>query len=184
MPGYVIPTGNLGNALACIWAREIGFPIGDVVLATNANPTLREYQETGHWQPRRSVATLANAMDVGNPSNMERLGALFSTHDEFINKLRIESVDDATIQETIRNGESRWGRVFDPHTACAVHVRETLGGRHWILAATAHPAKFETVVEPLVGHPVEVPPALADILAKPAHKTTIDPTLEALRAAT
>jgi len=72
-PNFIIPTGNLGNALACVWAREAGLPIGDIVLASNANLTVPEYLASGEWRPRPSTPTLASAMDVGNPSNMERL---------------------------------------------------------------------------------------------------------------
>ncbi len=69
----IVPTGNLGNALAAVWARELGAPLGDIVLATNANRTLLEFFESGLYRGRPSVATLANAMDVGDPSNFERL---------------------------------------------------------------------------------------------------------------
>lgn len=178
---YVVPTGNLGNALACVWAREIGFPVGDVVLATNANDTLVDYYTTGTWRPRESVPTLANAMDVGDPSNMERLRALYPTHAQFTAHLHVETIDDQTIEDAIRRGEEEWGRVFDPHTACAVVARERVGGSDWILAATAHPAKFETIVEPLVGHAIELPPALAALLERPTSRVVIDPTLDALR---
>lgn len=181
-PNYVVPTGNLGNALACVWARTIGFPIGEIVLATNANETLFDYYENGEWEPRASIATLANAMDVGTPSNMERLRALYPDHTTFTDQLRVVSVDDSTIENVIRDGEDEWGRVWDPHTACAVHARETIGGDDWVLAATAHPAKFETVVEPLVGHEVELPPALTDILERPTQRQSIAATAEALRS--
>jgi len=74
---FVVPSGNLGNVTACTWAREAGLPIDDIVLATNENRTVTEFLESGAWHPRPSVATLASAMDVGNPSNIERLRALF-----------------------------------------------------------------------------------------------------------
>ena len=70
---FVIPTGNLGNGFACVWARRMGLPIDRIVLATNANTPIEDYLATGQWLPRPSIATLASAMDVGNPSNMERL---------------------------------------------------------------------------------------------------------------
>jgi threonine synthase len=72
-PGFIIPTGNLGNGFACIMAREMGLPIGPIILATNANRTIADYFETLEWLPRASLQTLASAMDVGDPSNMERL---------------------------------------------------------------------------------------------------------------
>ena len=72
-PGFVVPSGNLGNVVACIWAREMGLPVGPIELAHNANVTVPRFLDTGQWRPQPSVATLASAMDVGNPSNMERL---------------------------------------------------------------------------------------------------------------
>ena len=74
---FIVPSGNLGNALACLWARRMGLPIAEVVLAHNANRTVPDYLDSGDWRPRASVATLASAMDVGDPSNMERLRALY-----------------------------------------------------------------------------------------------------------
>ena len=71
--GSIVPSGNLGNGMACVWARAMGLPVRELVLAVNANRTIPDYLATGQWQPRPSVATLASAMDVGNPSNMERL---------------------------------------------------------------------------------------------------------------
>ena len=72
-PSFIVPSGNLGNVVACVLARDMGLPIGDIVLATNANLTVTDYLAGGVWRPRPSVATLASAMDVGDPSNMERL---------------------------------------------------------------------------------------------------------------
>jgi threonine synthase len=178
---FVIPTGNLGNALACVWAREIGFPIDRIALATNANRTLDDYYSSGEYRPRSSVATLANAMDVGDPSNMERLRATYRSHDEFSRKLTVDRVEDDAIREVIAKGESRWSRVFDPHTACAMHVREAFDGGPWVVVATAHPAKFETIVEPLVGHSIELPQALSECLARPTSNVIIDASEAALR---
>ncbi len=181
-PSFVVPTGNLGNGLACMWARELGFPIGDIVLATNANRTLLDYYATGEYAGRASVTTLANAMDVGDPSNVERARHLYPTHAEFASNLSVARVEDDTIREVIAAGESTWGRVFDPHTACAIHVREQLDGGPWVVAATAHAAKFESIVEPLVGHEIELPPALGEILERPTHSLAIDATAAALRS--
>jgi threonine synthase len=72
-PGFIIPSGNLGNSLAALWAKKMGFPIGEVILSFNANKSVVNYFETGKWTPQPTITTLANAMDVGNPSNMERL---------------------------------------------------------------------------------------------------------------
>ena len=75
-PAFIVPTGNLGNALACVMAREMGLPIGPIILATNANRTISDFFDTLQWVPRPSLQTLASAMDVGDPSNMERLRSL------------------------------------------------------------------------------------------------------------
>ena len=179
--GFIVPTGNVGNALACLWAQEMGFPIREVVLVTNANRTILDYRDTGTWQPRDAIATLANAMDVGAPSNMERLFHLMPEAERFAASIPVFSVADETIRRVIADGERDWGRVFDPHTACAMAAREQLSRGHWVVAATAHPAKFETVVEPLVGHAVELPPALAELMDRPTEHQEIAPDLDELR---
>jgi len=181
----VVPTGNLGNALAAVWAREIGVPIGDIVLATNANRTLLEFFDSGVYRGRPSVATLANAMDVGDPSNFERLAWTFPELTVLRTRVKARAVADPEISRTIREGEHRHSQVFCPHTAAGVYVLEQLraGGASgtWAVAATAHPAKFESIVEPLVGHPVAVPPALAELLARPSRAEPLAPDPGELR---
>ena len=122
-------------------------------------------------------------MDVGDPSNMERLFDLFPQRD-VLRRVSISlSVDDDTIREVIAAGPTDWGRVWCPHTATAVRFREQLDSLHWVIVATAHPAKFETIVEPLVGRTVEPPAPLADLLHRPRQVTEIDADLDALRDA-
>jgi len=180
-PSYIVPSGNVGNMCACVWARECGLPIDQLILATNANATLHEYFQTGSWAPRPTVETIANAMDVGNPSNMERLRHLWPDLEQMREHLRVEQVLDPQIRTQIKLGERVWGEVWCPHTACAVQVREGIADeRHWIMVATAHPAKFDVIVEPLVGRPVEVPEELAKLLEKPNLSIDIDADLGAL----
>lgn len=168
----VIPTGNLGNAFAAILVRALGLPLGEIALATNANDVLPQFFAGADYTPRASVATLANAMDVGAPSNFERLRWLYPDAAALRSAFRAARVDDATIRATIARRYHDHGEVFCPHTATAVHVLETLRaegkGGNWCVVATAHPAKFESIVEPLIGRPVEVPPALAELLRRPA----------------
>ena len=182
-PGFIVPSGNVGNALAGLWARQVGLPIREIVLATNANPALTDFLAGGQWRARPTVATLATAMDVGNPSNVERLFHLFGGADPARESLRAELVTDDQIREQIRSGPERWGEVWDPHTATAVEVRDRVGGSDWVLVATAHPAKFEAVVEPLVGRSIEIPPALDAILQRPSNEVRIHPDLEEMKAA-
>jgi threonine synthase len=181
---FVVPTGNLGNAVACLLARSMGLPIGEVVLATNANRALPDLLATGEYRPRPSIPTLANAMDVGAPSNVERLQALFP---RTASAVRADWVDDPAIEARIRATYAEFGVVVCPHTACGLEVLARLRQRGepgpFLVAATAHPAKFDSVVEPLVGRAVEAPPALAALLARPSSATPLAPTLEALGAA-
>lgn len=184
---FVIPTGNLGNALAAILARALGVPLGRIVLATNANHVLPDYFDGGEYAPKASVATIANAMDVGAPSNFERLRWLYRGDDAALRAaFTARSVDDATIRTTIAGRHARYGETFCPHTATAVHVLEQLRAEgvqgDWAVAATAHPAKFESIVEPLVGGPVAVPPALAELLARSAAAEPLAAEYAALRA--
>lgn len=186
-PGFIIPTGNLGNALACVIAREMGLPIAGIVMATNANRTIPDYFESLEWLPRPSQQTLASAMDVGDPSNMERLRRLLGDADVLREQLDVVSVSDADINEEIQKAFNEYGFPVCPHTATATHGWRNLDSAlrdssHWILVATAHPAKFETIVEPLIGEQVELPAELAGILSRPSRSTCIEPTLDALAA--
>ncbi len=180
----VVPTGNLGNAMACLMARDMGFPIGRVVLATNANRVLPDFLASGRWEARPSLATLANAMDVGNPSNLERLRFWHPDAKELAAVVSADWVDDATIRSTIAETFQQTGAAVCPHTACGLAVLGRLRARgetgEWLVAATAHPAKFETVVEPLVGKTVPPPPALQALLERPSKAEPLAPTLEAL----
>jgi threonine synthase len=155
------------------------------VLATNANPTVSEFLRTGEWQPRASLATLASAMDVGNPSNMERLRWLFPGIGDLRAQFSAQSVSDEQIRATIRRDHRELGQTWCPHTATAAHVYRQLPAerrtQRWVLVATAHPAKFNDVVEPLIGSEVPVPPALAELLSLPAHERDIAAGLDELR---
>jgi threonine synthase len=183
--GFVVPTGNLGNALACLLAKRMGLPIGELVLASNANTVLPDFFAGGDYAPRPSIATLANAMDVGAPSNFERLRFLYPDADELRATLRAEAVSDAQIRAAIVRTRDTRGHVVCPHTACAAEVLERLRARgeqgDWAAVATAHPAKFPEVVEPLLGESVPPPPALAAMLARPSAAEPLADDAEALR---
>ena len=169
---FIVPTGNLGNALAALWVRAMGLPIGQIRLACNANATLPDFFAGSDYTPRHAVATLANAMDVGAPSNFERLCWTFPNASELRSQLQAHSVDDRTICATIALHAREHDEVFCPHTATAMHLldqlRSTGDNLPWAVVATAHPAKFESVVEPLIGQPVDVPIALATMLQRSA----------------
>ena len=183
LPGFIVPTGNLGNAVAAFWARRMGLPLRDIVLATNANAVIPEYFASGSWKPQPTIATLANAMDVGNPSNMERLLDLHPEITELRQTAQSFSVSDKEIADTIAHDYSWSGRTWCPHTATAVHVRRRLPSQHWIIVATAHPAKFDSVIEPLIGRSLNTPPSLARLFESPSRFEEIDAEFEALREA-
>jgi threonine synthase len=187
-PGFIIPTGNLGNAMAAIMAREMGLPIGAIVLATNANRTIADYLKTSKWLPRASVQTLASAMDVGDPSNMERLRSLLGEAEALRERIGVMVVEDPDIKAEICRDFAEFGFATCPHTATATyawhHLEPEIRDAHdWILVATAHPAKFETIVEPLIGERVPVPRELAEILSRPSRSVAIEAAIGALSAA-
>lgn len=174
----IVPTGNLGNAMAALLARAMGLPIGEIRLATNANPTLDAFARGSAYTPRDAIATLANAMDVGAPSNFERLRWLAGGEDRRIRELvRVQRVDDERIRATLAEAEARHGTLPCPHTACGLAVLEDLRGtgdaRPWLVAATAHPSKFTEVVAPYARNPITPPAAFAALLAKPSEAATM-----------
>lgn len=180
-PTLIIPTGNLGNATAAMWAKRAGFPIGKIILATNANPTIFDYFTNGKFEPGQTVSTLANAMDVSNPSNFERMIALYPNIQFLKDDVNAISISDHEISDLIKRGEKDYGEIFCPHTATALVAKEKLQIENALIIATAHPAKFESIVEPLIGKSVAVPPALAAVLGRPSVSIDIEPNLDALR---
>lgn len=185
---FIIPSGNLGNATACVLAKRLGLPIAEILLAHNANRAVTDYFETGEWRPRPSVATLASAMDVGAPSNMERLFNVYPALGDMRRELAAYSIDDAAIRRRIEADAKRYDRLWCPHTATAVEVYSQLpraqrrAGR-WIVVATAHPAKFREIVEPLARRTVPVPESLRRLFDRPVQYAEFDPGLDALRSA-
>jgi len=177
-PGFLVPTGNLGNALACVLARAMGAPIGPIVLCLNANRVLLQFLEQGEYLPQPSIATIANAMDVGAPSNLERLSTLFPDSAALRRGLEARSYDDDAIRAAIVAAHARYGVVACPHTATALaelmRRRDAGDARPWIAVATAHPAKFDTVVEPLLGQAIDVPAALRTTLERPSQRHVLE----------
>lgn len=181
-PGFIVPSGNLGHGFAVLLGRAMGVPIGPVVLATNANRTLKDWHESGRFTPRASIPTLASAMDVGNPSNFERLMELPAEARD----LRVELVTDEQIRARISAEIALTHRAWCPHSATAVETWSRLpdlDARPWIAAATAHPYKFAELVEPLIGEKLRPSPALAAITLRRSRKVVIPPTIDAFAEA-
>lgn len=168
-PVFVIPSGNVGNATGAYWAKAMGAPIKRIVLAANANKPITDYLETGHYEPRPSVKTLANAMDVGAPSNIERLFAMFSDIETFRENVSAYSVSDDEIRSTIKEVYDESGYVICPHTACGERVRrDHVAEPYSVVVSTAHPAKFNDIVEPLIGRKIAIPKNLYEIMKAPS----------------
>jgi threonine synthase len=171
-PVVAVPSGNFGNLTAGLIAKRIGLPVKRFVAATNVNDVVPEYLRTGEYKPRASVRTVANAMDVGAPSNFERMRAMYGDSFE---SLRCDidgaAFDDATVVAEIGAVYRQHGYLLDPHGAIAwLGLRQSLApGEQGVFLATAHPAKFREVVEPAIGEAIPLPPALADAIKRPRH---------------
>jgi threonine synthase len=180
------PSGNFGNLTAGLMAKRAGLPIAQFVAATNVNDVVPEYLATGTFTPRASVPTIANAMDVGHPSNFERM--LWLYHGD-VDAMRSDVMgicySDTEIRSTIKQVYEMRGYLLDPHSAIAYNgvKRGVRGPRDvGIFLATAHPAKFAEIVEPIIGRAVDVPGPLAEAIARPRHLLRMDASLEAVAA--
>jgi threonine synthase len=174
-PVVAVPSGNFGNLTAGLMARRIGLPIAKFVAATNVNDAVPSYLRTGRYEPRESVRTVANAMDVGAPSNFERMQAMYGgSLDALRRDVSGVAFTDAQVVEAIGDVSRRHGYVLDPHGAIGwLAINDALThagpGAQGVFLATAHPAKFREVVEPAIGRPVPLPDALAEAVKRPRH---------------
>ena len=185
---FCTPSGNFGNLTAGLMAKRSGLPIDRFVAATNVNDVVPEYLETGRFAPRPSVRTVTNAMDVGHPSNFERMSWLSrGDRGAMADDITGSRYTDAEVCDTIRRVFETRGYLLDPHSAIGYlgacqHVASGISHTSaTIFLATAHPAKFAEIVDPIIGRPVEKPAPLAQALSKPRHVIRIDATFEAIR---
>lgn len=182
---FAVPSGNFGNMTAGLLATRMGLPIKGFVAATNANDVVPAFLRTGTYTPRPSVATLSNAMDVGSPSNFERIRALFGDDDTLRSAIKGEVVTDAQTRASMVALYEDHGYLACPHTAVGVAALKRRGGKGVVLA-TAHPAKFKEVVDETLGVDLPLPEALAKVadLTPGSHPLTSSPSAlpEALRA--
>jgi threonine synthase len=163
-----VPSGNFGNITAGLFAKRMGLPIKRFIAANNRNDIFLQYLNTGKYSPRPSVATIANAMDVGDPSNFARILALFNNSYEDI-KAEISGVsyNDQQIRESMKQTYQEDGYTLDPHGACGMRaLREMLAdGETGVFLETAHPAKFSNTVEDAIGAAVVMPDKLKAFMA-------------------
>lgn len=158
-----VPSGNFGNLCAGLFAQRMGLPIKRFIAANNSNDIFYQYLKTGNYSPRPSVQTIANAMDVGDPSNFARIIELYAhSHQEICSLISGATYTDGQIADTVTDVYKRTGYLLDPHGACGYRaLAEGLQcGEQGIFLETAHPAKFRDTVESIIGDTVVVPEKL------------------------
>ena len=166
-----VPSGNFGNICSALFGHEMGLPIKRFIASNNANDVFYKYLQTGKYEPKASIQTLANAMDVGDPSNFARILNLYSqngtltpeaTHHRITNLISGATYSDEQIKETMRQCYSETGYVLDPHGACGYRaLQEGLKpGEVGVFCETAHPAKFKEKVDDILGIDIEIPARL------------------------
>lgn len=162
-----VPSGNFGNITAGLFAQRMGLPIRHFIAANNANDIFFNYLQTGIYCPKASVQTIANAMDVGDPSNFARILALYnSSHPDICSHISGATYSDEKIAQTMKECYDTTGYVLDPHGACGYKaLKEYLkDGQTGIFLETAHPAKFKEKVDAILGTDIEIPTRLSDFM--------------------
>ena len=162
-----VPSGNFGNITAGLFAKRMGLPVKRFIAANNRNDIFLQYLKTGEYKPRPSVSTIANAMDVGDPSNFARVLDLFNgSHDAIVSEMSGVSYNDLQIAETLKACYSETGYLLDPHGACGYRaLKEGLADNETgVFLETAHPAKFLETVEKIIGEKVEIPLKLQEFM--------------------
>ena len=159
-----VPSGNFGNICAALFGHAMGLPIKRFIAANNANDVFFNYLKTGQYEPKPSVQTIANAMDVGDPSNFARIIELYgNSHKRISSLISGATYSDSQIAESMKSCREQTGYILDPHGACGYRaLKENLKiGEVGVFCETAHPAKFKDTVEGIIGSEVAIPERLA-----------------------
>ena len=162
-----VPSGNFGNITAGLFGKRMGLPVKRFIAANNRNDIFLQYIRTGEYSPRPSVATIANAMDVGDPSNFARVLDLYgASHSDIAAEIAAVSYTDEQITDTLRTCKAETSYLLDPHGACGYQaLKEGLqAGEVGVFLETAHPAKFLETVENIIGEKVEIPAKLQEFM--------------------
>ncbi|NJD21086.1 MAG: threonine synthase [Melioribacter sp.] len=185
---FSVPSGNLGNITAGLIAKKMGMPIDLFIAATNSNNVFTNYLSTGNFEPRKSVQTFSNAMDVGNPSNFERIRMLYEDNIEKMrNEIESLSFNDEKTIDGIKEVYSKYGYIIDPHGAVGymalkkyldIHKQNKIDS---VIVETAHPAKFKEVVENAISKEVKIPQRLAECLNKEKKSIVLDSKFETFK---
>ena len=162
-----VPSGNFGNICSALFGKQMGLPINRFIAANNSNDIFFKYLKTGKYEPMASIQTIANAMDVGDPSNFARIYDLYKgNHSQIKREISGTTYTDAEITETILKCYQETGYILDPHGACGYQsLKDNLKDNEiGIFCETAHPAKFKDTVENIIKTPVEIPERLAQFM--------------------
>lgn len=177
-----VPSGNFGNLTAGMIAKSMGLPIKRFIAATNANDTVPRYLKTGEWAPKKTVATMSNAMDVSQPNNWPRIEALIEQG--YVDKgcLKGEMVDEEYTQLAMRQ-LAQLGYTSEPHAAIAYRAvsHDLEDGEIGLFLGTAHPAKFRETVENVLGTPISLPKPLADVAGEDSLAVDLPASYDALK---
>ncbi|KYH04012.1 threonine synthase [Chryseobacterium cucumeris] len=185
-PVICVPSGNFGNICAGVLAYFRGLPVSHFIAACNANQVVPDYFKTQNYQPQKAIATLSNAMDVGDPSNFVRVLELFGHQFETVkNKISAYSIDDDQTMGTITEVYAKYGYVLEPHSAVAFasmekYLKENPNQKGFILG-TAHPVKFPDAVEKAIHTQIEIPESLNELMKKEKKTVEINSDFEELK---
>jgi len=178
-PVISVPSGNFGNLCAAILAHASGLPVHHFIAACNVNDVVPEFLKTGDYQPKKTIATISNAMDVGDPNNFVRILEIFGEDiDELTRILSADSITDDETRETIKRIYKKYQYLLDPHGAVGYlsldrYLKENPDLKGFFVE-TAHPVKFYDVVEPLIGEKIPLPKAVGGIMDKEKVATKMD----------
>lgn len=162
-----VPSGNFGNITAGLFAKGMGLPICRFIAANNANDIFFNYLKTGIYEPKPSIQTIANAMDVGNPSNFARIYDLYEgSHERIASMISGATYTDEKISNAVKQCYNENGYILDPHGACGYQALKDLLNTNetGIFCETAHPAKFKDTIEKIIGTEIKIPQRLADFM--------------------
>lgn len=179
-----VPSGNFGNLTAGLFGKHMGLPIKRFIAANNSNDIVYKYLQTGSYEPRASVSTIANAMDVGNPSNFARILDLYGeSHAAICKELSGAAYTDEQIAACVKRVWNEEGYLLDPHGACGYQslVDGLQEGEVGVFLETAHPAKFKDTIEQIIGEEIEIPQKLQEFMKGEKQSIQMAPTLEALK---
>jgi threonine synthase len=182
---YIVPSGNIGNITAAYWAKKCGFPIEDIVASQNANNTIVNYLNHNIEPNQDTIETVANAMDVGKPSNFERLKSMFTNRSDFLKNVQAYNASDMEILDKIKDIYKEFTYIVCPHTATAFCAYENikLNNEKWTIISTADPSKFEEVIDRSIE--IVLPPGkrLQSLLDRKQYYTSIESNMDSLKQA-